>query len=48
MQNFFKYLLLVAMILYVISPVDAAPGPVDDLLILLWGSVAGAKIKQIT
>lgn len=34
MRNCTKFLLLAAILAYVISPVDALPGPVDDLLLI--------------
>ena len=44
MNNSMKGLLLVLMILYVISPVDLCPGPIDDLLVMLIGSAARRQI----
>ena len=35
-----KGMLLILVALYVISPVDAVPGPVDDLLMLLLTAAA--------
>ncbi len=32
----FKGLLLALLAIYVISPVDLAPGPIDDLLLVLF------------
>ena len=36
-NDIFKYLILGAMIIYIVSPVDALPGPVDDAIVLLMG-----------
>ena len=35
MNNFGKFLLTVFMILYVVSPIDACPGPIDDIIVIL-------------
>ena len=35
MDGKFKFLLLVALIVYVISPVDLMPGPIDDIILCL-------------
>lgn len=37
MSDVGKGMLLVLVILYVLSPVDACPGPVDDIIVLLIG-----------
>ena len=29
----FKLLTLIALIIYVISPIDAVPGPIDDIIL---------------
>ena len=31
----FKFLLLVALVLYVVSPLDFMPGPLDDIILCL-------------
>ena len=33
--------LLILLIIYIISPVDAVPGPVDDLILFFLYSMAG-------
>lgn len=33
MDNKFKLVLFFALVLYVISPVDAVPGPIDDAIL---------------
>ena len=43
MDNFFKGMLVVIILMYIISPVDLCPGPVDDLIVLLLGI---AKCKE--
>ena len=32
-----KVLIVVLVILYFVSPVDAAPGPIDDIIVALMG-----------
>ena len=40
MDNLGKTLVLLFVVLYVLSPVDFFPGPVDDLLLVLLASPA--------
>lgn len=40
-NNAMKAALLILLILYVISPVDAVPGPLDDLIFLIVYAMAG-------
>ena len=35
MNNFGKFLLTIFMIIYVVSPVDACPGPIDDIIVIV-------------
>ena len=37
MDNTVKGIIIIAVILYIISPIDAAPGPIDDIIVLLMG-----------
>ena len=39
----FKALLLALMAIYVISPVDLVPGPVDDLLLILFAIASSSR-----
>ena len=41
-----KILLLVLVIGYILSPTDALPGPVDDLIVMLLGMFANGKLKR--
>lgn len=41
-----KILLLALVVGYVLSPADALPGPVDDLLVMLLGMFANGKLKR--
>ena len=43
MQDLFRSMLIILVILYVISPVDACPGPIDDIILIL---LAIAKEKK--
>ena len=44
MDGVMKGMLIVLVILYVISPVDFVPGPVDDILVVLLGITAQKRI----
>lgn len=37
MNGIIKGMLIILVILYVISPLDAVPGPVDDIIVALLG-----------
>lgn len=39
MNDVMKYMILALMILYVVSSIDACPGPIDDIIVLLFGIV---------
>ena len=40
MNGIMKGLILAVMIIYVVSPVDAIPGPIDDIIVTLIGIAA--------
>lgn len=40
-----KGMLIVLVVLYVISPLDLVPGPIDDVLLVLF-TLGSAKSKQ--
>lgn len=40
MNGVAKGMIIVLMILYILSPVDACPGPIDDIIVLLIGLAA--------
>ena len=42
MNGVAKGMILVLVILYIVSPIDACPGPVDDIIVLLL-SIAATK-----
>lgn len=46
MDNGFKFLILIGVILYVLSPVDAAPGLIDDLIVAVMGIALRKSITK--
>ena len=42
MSGVLKGMLLVLLIIYIVSPVDLCPGPVDDIILLLCTISGGA------
>ena len=46
MNEVMKGMILVLMILYIVSPIDACPGPIDDLIILFIGLAARKQIAS--
>jgi len=47
MNGVAKGMLIVLVILYVVSPIDFAPGPIDDIIVILLG-MAAQKRAYIT
>ncbi len=47
MNDVSKGMILILMILYVLSPIDACPGPIDDLIVLIIGIAARKGMKAI-
>ena len=43
MNDTMKGMLIVLVVLYVISPIDLCPGPVDDLIVVLLGVATNKK-----
>ncbi|WP_240838326.1 hypothetical protein [Acidaminobacter sp. JC074] len=39
-----QLLLMIFLVLYIVSPVDLAPGPIDDIIILLLGLASRKKL----
>ena len=37
MNDLMKGLVIMAVLMYIVSPIDAAPGPIDDIIVLLLG-----------
>jgi len=44
MSDVAKGMILVLMILYIVSPIDACPGPIDDLIVLFIGLAARKRV----
>ena len=47
-NNFLKGVLFALLVVYVISPLDLAPGPVDDLLLILLSAMTNTKKNNDT
>ena len=45
MNGVVKGMLLVLLLIYILSPVDLCPGPIDDIILLLC-AVGGGKIAS--
>lgn len=48
MENTLKTALLILVVLYVISPVDLVPGPIDDIIVSLLYIAASAGKKRLS
>lgn len=46
MNGFMKGLVFMAILMYIVSPVDAVPGPLDDIIVLMLGIAANKKIAE--
>lgn len=44
MNDLMKGLVIMAILMYIVSPIDLAPGPIDDIIVLL---LALASRKQL-
>lgn len=44
-SNFLKTLVIVVVILYIVSPIDACPGPVDDIIVAVLGIAARKRLS---
>ncbi len=44
--NFLKALVLIIVILYVVSPLDACPGPIDDVIVAVLGIAARKRLSK--
>jgi uncharacterized membrane protein YkvA (DUF1232 family) len=43
-SGFVKGMIVILVIIYIVSPVDALPGPIDDVIVALLGIAASKKI----
>lgn len=46
MSDIGKGMLIILVILYIVSPIDFAPGSVDDAIVLLLGLAAAKKQNE--
>lgn len=46
MNGFGKVLLTLFLIVYIVSPIDAMPGPIDDAVVLLLGLAMRKKLSD--
>lgn len=46
MKNFMKILLAGLIIMYIVSPVDLVPGPIDDIIVALAGLAIEKRIGK--
>ena len=46
MNNIMKGFVLAAVIIYMVSPIDVAPGPIDDIIVLVLGLAARKRIAE--
>lgn len=47
MNDVMKGMILVLMILYIVSPLDACPGSLDDFIVLLIGIAARKGLEVV-
>ena len=45
-SEFWKILLLVLVVVYVVSPIDALPGPIDDIIITVLTITTQNKLAE--
>ena len=46
MNDVMKGMLIILVIIYVISPIDFVPGPVDDFIVILLGLASQKKLEN--
>ena len=46
MSDLMKVMLVGLVVLYVISPMDACPGPIDDIIVVLLGIAANKCLPE--
>ena len=47
MGDAMKGMILVLMVLYILSPIDVCPGPIDDVIVLFIGIAARKGVAEI-
>ena len=46
MNDVMKGMLIILVVIYVISPIDFVPGPVDDFIVILLGLASQKKLQN--
>ena len=46
MNDLMKGIIIMAILLYIVSPMDIAPGPIDDIIVLLLGLATRKRITN--
>lgn len=46
MNNFMKGLVVMAVLMYIVSPIDAVPGPIDDIIVIMLGLASRKKLTD--
>ena len=46
MNDLMKGLVIMAVVMYIVSPIDAAPGPIDDIIVLLLGLASRKQLAD--
>ena len=46
MNDFMTGLVIMAVLMYIVSPIDAAPGPIDDIIVLLLGLASRKQLAD--
>ena len=47
MNDLMKGLVIMAVLMYIVSPIDVAPGPFDDIIVLLLGLASRKRIADM-
>ncbi len=45
MNNLMKGLVVMAVLMYIVSPIDLVPGPIDDVIICLMAMASRKRIE---
>ncbi len=44
MKGLLKVLIAIIVLVYIVSPIDIAPGPIDDIIVLLLGLASQKRL----
>lgn len=47
MNGIIKGMIIALMVVYIVSPIDACPGPMDDIIVLLIGLAAQKRLNTV-